>query len=889
MTASSTTGKEIWFERKIDFGSMLKNKIMVVSNGASTSNKEKEREISSTSISKDDMLSEVFEKSKAEYIAEILLGVIVEGLLAKLRSIFIEQHISFELGFKEGLTDLFSGLTDIFSLLAKIQLVLNGVEKRQASDEFLRSWLEELRRVAYDIDDVLDEFGYNILQQKVLNYSSPSNGIINMANEIKIIYKSLNSLKGDIASYEFRAEFENSIPEISFNVEIDSFLDDSKVNQNVGNNTIKATYFDRVLEITKTSTRYELTEYDFEQLIHLRLLHIFNGIEELPKSITKLYNLQTLRIEKFSNVGKLPEDLSNLINLRHISIYIFPGPRIGSNNCLLKNMGRLTSLQTLKFFSLGQDEGYRIKEIGPLKNLREIDIYNLEKVTNEEEAKSAQLKEKEIFNLGLFWSIFDRELDNYDNDEKVLEGLHPHPNLKSLKIEGYEGKKFPSWVNDFSLFHNLIHIELNSCMRCEEVPNLGHLPRLRVLDIEGLAMVRSIGSEFYSYRDGSFRNTTTLFPSLRMLKLEWMYGLEDWKDAKELTSAGEVLLVFPCLEELIIIRCNRLRGLPDLLHTCISLQKLVVKDCPELRSLPGVPSVIQHLEIIGCGIDELPSGLHLCTSLHLKIESCPNLKSIPESLHTCVSLQKFVIQDFTRLSSLRGVPSVIQHLEIIGCGIDELPSGLHLCTSLQYLGIKDCPNLKSIPESLHTCVSLQKFVIQDCTHLSSLRGVPSVIQHLEIIGCGIDELPSGLHLCTSLQYLKIKGCRNLKSIPESLHTCVSLQKFVIQDCTHLSSLRGVPSVIQRLEIIGCGIDELPSGLHLCTSLQYLGIKDCLNLKSIPDLGEVFHSLIHLKISNCPDLRLKLLREGRLKALEIGGFIEELDAFPILCYPSINTR
>ena len=112
-------------------------------------------------------------QSEAEYMVEILVGVFVEGLLAKLRSIFVEQHISFELGFKEGLTDLFSGLT-------KIQLVLNGVEKRQASDEFLRSWLARLRRVAYDIDDVLDEFGYNILQQEVLNYSSPSNDIINM-------------------------------------------------------------------------------------------------------------------------------------------------------------------------------------------------------------------------------------------------------------------------------------------------------------------------------------------------------------------------------------------------------------------------------------------------------------------------------------------------------------------------------------------------------------------------------------------------------------------------------------------------------------------------------------------------------------------------------------
>ncbi|KAL4631901.1 hypothetical protein ACB092_04G012100 [Castanea dentata] len=551
----------------------------------------------------------------------------------------------------------------------------------------------------------------------------------------------------------------------------------------------------RVLKLSKKSI-IRLPN-SIEQLIHLRLLHIFTEIEELPKSITKLYNLQTLRIEKFPNVKELPEDLSNLINLRHISIYIPYWLKILSNDCLLKNMSCLTSLQTLKFFRLGQDEGYRIQEIGPLKNLREIDIYNLENVTNEEEAKTAKLKEKEILKLGLYWECeYSITMDRYDKDEKVLEGLHPHPNLKSLTIEWYRGKKFPSWVNDLSQFHNLIHIKLNWCIECEEVPTLGQLPCLRVLDIKYMPKVRNIGCKFYSYSDGSLRNTTTLFPALRILKLKYMRSLEEWKDAKELTSAGEVLTVFPSHEE------------------------LTLRECSDLRYLTGVPSVIRPLEIGGCGIDELPSGLQFCTSL-------------------------------------------------------------------QYLKIELCPNLKSIPESLHTCVSLQKFVIQYCSHLSSLPGVPSVIQHLEIIGCGIDELPSGLQFCTSLQYLEIGDCPNLKSIPESLHTCVSLQKFVIQSCPRLSSLPGVPSVIQYLEIIGCGIDELPSGLHLCTSLQYLKIEYCPNLKSIPDLGELFHSLINLKISNCADPRLKLLREGCLMTLVIGGFIEELDAFPILRYPSIR--
>ena len=104
----------------------------------------------------------------------------------------------------------------------------------------------------------------------------------------------------------------------------------------------------------------------------------------------------------------------------------------------------------------------------------------------------------------------------------------------------------------------------------------------------------------------------------------------------------------------------------------------------------------------------------------------------------------------------------------------------------------------------------------------------------------------------------------------------------------MSSFLVVPSVIRYLEIIGCGIDELPSGLQFCTSLEYLKIEYCLNLKSIPDLGELFHSLIILKLSNSPYQRLKLSwQEGSLKTLVISGFIEELDAFLILCYPFIR--
>ena len=94
--------------------------------------------------------------------------------------------------------------------------------------------------------------------------------------------------------------------------------------------------------------------------------------------------------------------------------------------------------------------------------------------------------------------------------------------MKSLTIDGFEGKNFPSWMltslDARDGFGNLIEIEFMNCRKCEVLPTLGLLPHLRVLTIVGMDGVRRIGTEFYSnYNNGS--DGTTLFPALRKLYL----------------------------------------------------------------------------------------------------------------------------------------------------------------------------------------------------------------------------------------------------------------------------------------------------------------------------------------------------------------------------------
>ena len=88
-----------------------------------------------------------------------LVNVIAGEILNKVISLCTEQ-ISLAWVFEDELTQLCDSLT-------MTQAVLADAERRQGKEEFVRLWLQRLKDVAYDDDDVLDELAYEILKQKV--------------------------------------------------------------------------------------------------------------------------------------------------------------------------------------------------------------------------------------------------------------------------------------------------------------------------------------------------------------------------------------------------------------------------------------------------------------------------------------------------------------------------------------------------------------------------------------------------------------------------------------------------------------------------------------------------------------------------------------------------
>jgi Leucine-rich repeat (LRR) protein len=252
------------------------------------------------------------------------------------------------------------------------------------------------------------------------------------------------------------------------------------------------------------------------RLKHLRYLDVSRtDIKALPKSITKLYPLQTLRFSDCGPLIKLPNKMEYLVSLRHIDFSHTPA-----------DVGCLTGLRSLPFFEVGQDKGHKIEELGCLKELRgRLRIVNLEHVRDKEEAKGANLSGKENINtLVLVWSSERESSSSSINYKDVLEGLQPHPDIRSLEIENYQGDEFPPWFL-MPILNNLVVLKLKGC---KKLPPAGHPSHLKILEIEGMDVVEIIGEEFY--------------------------------------SSGGMEVAFPCLEELNINGCPKLESIPSMSH-----------------------------------------------------------------------------------------------------------------------------------------------------------------------------------------------------------------------------------------------------------------------------------------------------------------------------------
>ncbi|XP_038896281.1 disease resistance protein RGA2-like [Benincasa hispida] len=338
---------------------------------------------------------------------------------------------------------------------------------------------------------------------------------------------------------------------------------------------------------------------------------------------------------------------------------------------MLEGLGELTNLQTINQFVLEKNKGCELKELGGLIKLKGIlSIQGLKFCTSidgETKGKFLQLTSG-LQELKLDWwkQGAHNELTSFELDdviyESVLDCLQPHSNLQKISIHNYGGLKLQH-LPRFDQFPSLKHLEL------DYLPNVEY-----IIDVN----------------NDDYVSSSTFFPSLEELRISKMPKLVRW-------CKGTTPIIFPYPFELTINDSSPLHVLksfhaPNLkaLRIGLSDDELDVvpwKDYENLTSL--------HLVFVS-NLEYLPEcWQHYMKPLqHLSLDSCENLKSLPEWIGNLTSLTELYIRNCEKLTSL--------------------PHGIGNLNSLTRLGIDSCRNLASLPEGIRHIPNLKCLDIVEC-------------------------------------------------------------------------------------------------------------------------------------------------------------------------------
>ncbi|PKU79062.1 Disease resistance protein RGA2 [Dendrobium catenatum] len=263
-----------------------------------------------------------------------------------------------------------------------------------------------------------------------------------------------------------------------------------------------------------------------------------------------------------------------------------------------------------------------------------------------------------------------------------------------------------------------LKINLSDCLECETLPPFGQLPFLKSLKLWNIPKVKWLESKING--NDKYR----AFPLLEVLSIYRLEALEDWFEAG---AAAEDGCFFPCLIE------------------------LEIENCPKLKELPSLPPKLKRLSISNIGW----TTLNFCSNSNpiplqsLLINQCPNITSLPlsDEIARLAALRYLTIIKCPNLISLgryREVESTNNCHLMLSCLFISDPSVLLMeplrsIASLKTLSISKNDEVvsfpKSLPSSLESLSSLQKLSILNVRMLRELPNLPPSLERLEIWGC----------------------------------------------------------------------------------------------------------------------------------------------------------
>ncbi|KAF7137450.1 hypothetical protein RHSIM_Rhsim07G0065700 [Rhododendron simsii] len=832
-------------------------------------------------------------------VAEIFLGAFVKGLVSVLTS---QELLSFAR--REKIDAL---LTKWSMMLDQIDAVLaDAEEKKTRTDQRgIQQWLEDLEDLAYDLDDMLDEFSTEALRQQVLKKESRGS-----TSKVRALIPTCCTRYNPstlVSDFRMRSKMDEMTKRLK-----DLFDRRTGLHLQI----VDAGHSSRSPQIPPTSsliheTRLYGRDGDQKAIIELLLRDQSSDVKfvarktyfrlddmlqnnEDDKNITKARHSSYIRgyldgIKRFEAFRKaknvrsfLPFGLRDRdTNSYHTSILTSDVP-----------LHLLSGLKRLRLLSLRRYRIYELSSsIGDLKHVRFLDLscaliatlpesistlYNLQ-ILILRDCKNLSKLPPSTSNLINLRHLDLTGADSLQEMPPKIGELTCLQTLSNFIISQDEG----STVNELE---NLIHLRGTLCISgLENVADALDASRANLKDKQGLDVLLMKWSNI----SNNSRNGSVESKVLDMLRPH--------NKLKELTIIGYHGLTFPTWVGNSLF-CNMVSLTFKNCENCISL--------PHLGQLPSLENLhiqgMKAVENIGLEFYGLDYSNHFPALQILTLEDMPEWK---DWSHFGV---KDITQAFIRLSEL----SIKRCPKLLG----KLPENL---ARLKKLEIEECPLLVfawapsptklnqvrntlqfdalislslthvSIPDSCNREVGNEAMLENaSYSHLSSL--ISLTVENIQ----GLRYLPGWfLQGQTGLQELFIRGCQELtllwKNEVRRRHRLLALRRLEIEECPQLISFceedeneeneEGLQQheelhylmMLEHLEITSCEkLENLPRRLHNLKYLQDLIIFDCPCLISFPKEG-LPSTLTTLHITNC-DALLSLPELTMLNSLEILG-------------------
>lgn len=243
---------------------------------------------------------------------------------------------------------------------------------------------------------------------------------------------------------------------------------------------------------------------------------------------------------------------------------------------------------------------------------------------------------------------------------------------------------------------------------------------------------------------------------------------------------------------------------------------------------------------------------------------------------------------------------------------EELPKSIGKLKHLTGLTLGFNGRIKKLPDAICTLHSLLLLSVSGCSGLEELPQDMDRMINLRSLSLTTKQkslLKSGIHRMKSLRYLLIRSCGSLEVLFGGTVRLNNLLSLTIENCPRLVSLPlGELTALESLRIAGCDkfmltrhedngpdlflklrfflVSASPQLVHLpqwllasAATLEELCIINCINLTALPEWLQDLKHLIKLHIFGCP----------RLSSMQGVDLLTTLQELGIACCPELSKK